>query len=85
MIEQKKEDDQINQILQEDLIKANEFVTKTLQEKEAKPVEQNHITVESEEEAEEFLTDSEEEKVKRNNVRGRGFLKAKRKLTQKFP
>ena len=39
MIEQKKEDDKIKQILQEDLLKANEFITKTL---EAKEQNRNH-------------------------------------------
>ena len=68
MKEQKDESDKINKILQEDLIKANEYIAKSFEEKGSAP----------EKETEEFLTDSEEEKVQRNKHRGRGFLKARR-------
>ena len=76
MIEQKKEDDKIKQILQEDLIRANEYITRTLEAKENNPASLTSDVPETDNE--EFLTDSEEEKVNRNTQNGRGFLKAKR-------
>ena len=72
LMEQKEEDKKIISILQEDLIKANEYVTAASEREAAKLDNQQ----------EDFLTDSEEERVHRNVKKGRGFLKAKRTLNK---
>ena len=72
--EEKLHDDNTKKILQEDLQKANEFVVKILEQREVK---QNTVEV-TEQNQEEFLTDSEEERVNRNQNKGRSFLKATR-------
>ena len=77
MEHEKLEGENIRQILLDDLQKSNEFDVKMLQEKEANPKEG---AVEVEEDVnEEFLTDSEEEKINRNQILGRGFLRAKKR------
>ena len=75
MTEQKKEDDREKLILQADLIEAKSTIAKLNEEQDAKS-RKNIETVQDENE--EYLTDSEEERVERNKHRGRGFLKAKR-------
>ena len=76
----KKEDDKIKQILQEDLAKANDFVVQILENKDSNHDKDLQVPTEVyRDKKDEFLANSEEERVQRNSNRGRAFLKGKRK------
>ena len=76
-MKQKQEDDEGKKSLKAELAQANNIVAKLNKEQEATPrVNINKV----QDEIEEYLTDSEEERVLRNKHVGRGFLRAKRSL-----
>ena len=75
MIKQKREDDKEKLILKADLMKGNARVANMTKDQESKGKEDIENV---QDENEEYLTDSEEERVHRNKHSGRGFLNARR-------